>query len=55
LEIPLSHDQIDDFWLPFWLQGIGHNFRLSIRTLLATPTVSPGWTCHEHAIETPDA
>jgi len=36
----LAHDQVRDVWLPHWLQGITQDFRLAVRTLAATPSVS---------------
>ncbi|HEY7058631.1 MAG TPA: ABC transporter permease, partial [Vicinamibacterales bacterium] len=36
----LAHDDVHDVWVPPWLQGIGHDFRLAVRTLVATPVVS---------------
>ncbi len=36
----LAHDQVHDVWLPPSVQGIGHDFRLAVRTLAATPIVS---------------
>src|SRR5689334_23210169 len=36
----LAHDDVHDVWVPIVLQGIGHDFRLAVRTLLATPIVS---------------
>jgi predicted permease len=36
----LVHDQVHDVWVPPWLQGIGHDFRLALRTLVGTPVVS---------------
>src|SRR4051812_9797887 len=36
----LAHDQVHDVWLPPFLQGIGHDFRVGLRTLIGTPVVS---------------
>src|SRR4051812_11848812 len=36
----LAHDQVHDVWVPPALQGIGHDFRVALRTLIATPVVS---------------
>jgi predicted permease len=36
----LAHDQVTDVWVPHWLQGITQDFRLGLRTLAATPTVT---------------
>jgi len=36
----LAHDQVHDVWVAPWMQGFGHDVRLAVRTLLATPVVS---------------
>jgi hypothetical protein len=36
----LSHDQLHDVWVPSFLQGLGQDFRVAVRTLAATPVVS---------------
>jgi hypothetical protein len=36
----LASDQSRDVWIPSWLQGIGQDFRLAVRTLRATPVVT---------------
>jgi predicted permease len=38
--IALAQDQARDVWLPRWLQGIGQDLRLAVRTLRATPIVT---------------
>jgi putative ABC transport system permease protein len=36
----LAHDQVRDVWVPHALQGISQDFRLGLRTLASTPSVS---------------
>jgi hypothetical protein len=36
----LASDQSRDVWIPSWLQGVGQDFRLAVRTLRATPVVT---------------
>src|SRR5262245_56264574 len=36
----LAADRVRDVWLPHWLQGGGHDLRLALRALGATPLVT---------------
>src|SRR5450631_1476277 len=36
----LAADRSRDIWIPSWLQGVGPDFRLAVRSLLATPVVT---------------
>jgi predicted permease len=36
----LAHDQAHDVWVPHWLQGLGQDLRLAVRTLRATPVIA---------------
>src|SRR5437870_3620366 len=38
--IALAQNRSRDVWCPFWLQGIGQDFRLAVRTLWASRVVS---------------
>jgi len=38
--VALAQDSSRDVWLPRWLQGIGQDLRLAVRSLRATPTVT---------------
>src|SRR5579864_2835628 len=38
--LALVHDQVRDVWVPNRLDGLGHDFRLALRTLASTPVVS---------------
>jgi MacB-like periplasmic core domain len=38
--IALAQDRTRDVWVPHWLQGIGADLRLAVRTLCATPLVT---------------
>src|SRR5947207_1991219 len=38
--IALAHDRSRDVWQPSWLQGIGQDLRLAVRTLVASRIVS---------------
>jgi hypothetical protein len=38
--LALARDQVRDVWAPYRLTGLGHDFRLALRTLVSTPVVS---------------
>ena len=38
--VALAQDHARDVWIPRWLQGLGQDFRLAVRTLRATPVVT---------------
>src|SRR5262245_37754541 len=38
--VTLARDRSHDVWVPGWMQGIGHDLRLGIRSLRATPMVT---------------
>jgi predicted permease len=38
--VALTHNQARDVWVPYWLQGLGQDGRLAVRSLRATPIVS---------------
>jgi predicted permease len=38
--VALAQDRSRDVWCPAWLQGLGQDFRLAVRTLRSTPIVT---------------
>src|SRR5437879_1274266 len=38
--VALAENRSRDVWLPHWLQGLGQDFRLAVRTLAATRLVT---------------
>src|SRR3979409_222610 len=38
--VALAQDHVRDVWCPFWLQGLGQDFRLACRSLRATGMVT---------------